>query len=201
MSKHQKKEDLRITKTKIKLSNALIELLKNQSIDTISISNLCDASNISRATFYNNFNSIYDVLNCYLTGLKKQLDDAYAKEKKTTSMTLRNSFDFIIRLAVNHLVTNKNNIKAVLKNNTNSNFHNTIATFFTSSIKEVLMAHEIEMAVLGISISSLASFLSGGISMLLISFIYDDTNKNKDEFVDECSRIIANIFRLNEVRY
>ena len=48
---------------------ALIELMKKQQLDKISICQLVDKAGVGRASFYRNFESKKDVLKQYLTKL------------------------------------------------------------------------------------------------------------------------------------
>ena len=45
------------------LADSLFKLLKNNDINDISITKLCNNASISRTSFYNNFNNILDVIN------------------------------------------------------------------------------------------------------------------------------------------
>lgn len=56
------KEDARIVRTKRDLANALEELLKERSIEDISIKDITDKALISKNTFYNNFNDKNELL-------------------------------------------------------------------------------------------------------------------------------------------
>ena len=74
------KEDQRIIKTKEKFSQALISLLKEKSVQDIKISELCERAHISRATFYNNFTTIEDVLNYYIEKFEVPLEAALERD-------------------------------------------------------------------------------------------------------------------------
>jgi len=54
------------TRSKNKLADALGELLKEKSFDSITITELCSRAKLSRPAFYQNFNSIRDVAARYL---------------------------------------------------------------------------------------------------------------------------------------
>lgn len=56
------KEDARIVRTKRDLANALEELLKERSLEDISIKDITDRALISKNTFYNNFNDKNELL-------------------------------------------------------------------------------------------------------------------------------------------
>ena len=62
MQENQKKEDLRIRRTKKLLSNALFELIKKKPFDKVSVCDICDAAMVHRATFYSHFSDKYELL-------------------------------------------------------------------------------------------------------------------------------------------
>lgn len=67
-----KKDDIRVLRTYSQLVSGLIELLTTKNFDEISVSEICDASGVHRATFYNHFNDKHEFLNfCF----KNKLDD------------------------------------------------------------------------------------------------------------------------------
>ena len=54
-----KKEDLRVRKTKTNLYKALIELMEEKSFEDIKVIDICRVSLINRSTFYDHFNDKY----------------------------------------------------------------------------------------------------------------------------------------------
>ena len=55
--------DKRILKTKNKLKSALVELLQEKKLDTITILELTEKASINRKTFYLHYKNIPSVLN------------------------------------------------------------------------------------------------------------------------------------------
>lgn len=54
--------DRRKRKTRVAIENALLNLMQYKPLNTITISELADAADINRKTFYNNYSSIDDVI-------------------------------------------------------------------------------------------------------------------------------------------
>ena len=75
----RKKVDLRVLKTRKKLESALVNSLQAKPLTAIKVSDLCENAKISRATFYNNFNSVYEVFEAYLVDLLKPMKDEIFK--------------------------------------------------------------------------------------------------------------------------
>ncbi len=57
-----KKENQRIRLTKMMFRNSLISLLQKKSIYQISVTELCNASEMNRSTFYKYYNNVRDIL-------------------------------------------------------------------------------------------------------------------------------------------
>lgn len=77
-SYRSKKIDLRVQKTHKALLDALLTLLRRRNFNDITINDLCSEAFVSRATFYSHFNDKYDLLNYYLTGVRKSvIKDVY----------------------------------------------------------------------------------------------------------------------------
>ncbi|PGX73996.1 hypothetical protein COE31_20935 [Priestia megaterium] len=58
----EKKEDLRVKRTRKLLSKALLSLIENHSFNSISVKEICEEAMVHRATFYKHFNDKYDLL-------------------------------------------------------------------------------------------------------------------------------------------
>lgn len=54
--------DRRVRKSREALKGALLELLSRQSLHEIQVKQLCEAADVNRSTFYNNYSDINDIL-------------------------------------------------------------------------------------------------------------------------------------------
>lgn len=57
-----KKEYRRIRHTKERLRNALVDLLKTENINKLTVTKICNKADVNRGTFYSYFNDVYDLL-------------------------------------------------------------------------------------------------------------------------------------------
>ncbi|WP_336773317.1 TetR/AcrR family transcriptional regulator [Paenibacillus sp. MMO-58] len=69
--------DLRIIKTKRALHEALLALLKNQTLESISVSVLCREAGVNRGTFYLHYNDVGALFDEHLNNLLKDLEESY----------------------------------------------------------------------------------------------------------------------------
>ncbi|KOF10663.1 transcriptional regulator [Planococcus glaciei] len=71
------KSDLRITKTKQALEEALLTLLQEKPLKSISITEICRLAKINRGTFYLHYGQIEDLFEEYYKEIMKDLTDSY----------------------------------------------------------------------------------------------------------------------------
>lgn len=76
-----------ISRAKSWIVNALMKLLKENSLDIITITEICQEADIVRATFYRNFDSKEDILKLYIRIL---INDYFTKLKETSCLDLKN---------------------------------------------------------------------------------------------------------------
>ena len=67
-----RKTDVRVKRTYKQLTNSLIKLLTDKNFEELSVSEICEAADVHRATFYKHFNDKYEFLNfCFDNELSK----------------------------------------------------------------------------------------------------------------------------------
>ena len=62
------------------MTEALLSLMQNRNLDDISISAICDAAGVGRASFYRNFECKEDILRLYISQLFHSCIDSFAQE-------------------------------------------------------------------------------------------------------------------------
>ncbi len=77
---------------------SLLQLLKNQPIDTISIQEIVKQAGVSRSTYYRHFNSKQNVVQCFFTRLLDQHLDSI----RNTPATVEEYFTAIFILFLSH---------------------------------------------------------------------------------------------------
>ena len=77
-------QDLRITRSKRALSDALIELMEERSFDGFSVNDLCERADLNRGTFYNHFRDKDDLLAQLEAEVMDDLDRLQAQMQNLT---------------------------------------------------------------------------------------------------------------------
>lgn len=73
MQGNQRKEDLRIVKTRHALLDSLQRLLEHRSFARLTVNDLCEEARISRTAFYAHFCDKYDLLEYWLKSLESKM--------------------------------------------------------------------------------------------------------------------------------
>lgn len=169
------KEDLRIVKTKEKLCNALISLLKEVPISKIKISELCKMADISRATFYNNFNSIEEVLSYYISLFEEPWEEKMKKEIEATTLdepgALAKIWMGFIFPVIAELEKRKKDFCDILNTQSvSSDFYNAILNMVTGQTKKMLSVYKTQYK-LGIPDEIAIAYSAGGLCNLTIQLL------------------------------
>lgn len=108
------KTDRRIKYTKMMLKDALVQLMQEQHISSISIKSLCDIADINRSTFYAHFNDQYDLLHYIEQEVMANLEQYLEKQEFNDHSPL--SAQVLTRI-LEYAKTNADLFKALLSEN------------------------------------------------------------------------------------
>lgn len=113
-----KKEDIRITKTKKYLYEGLLTLMKDKTFEEIKVSDICTIALINRSTFYDHFNDKFELLDSLINDLEKGLIEKLKENTKLSSS--KEYYMETIKLFLDHAEENLSVYSAILKKNNNS---------------------------------------------------------------------------------
>lgn len=128
-----KKEDLRVIKTKKSLYDGLIMMMKDKPFEDIKVSDICKVALTNRSTFYDHFNDKYELL----YALMKDLEDSLVSKLKTNT-NISNSKEFYLKtieLLFEHVNENISIYSSILKNNNNSVAYDMIRDTLMKDVK------------------------------------------------------------------
>lgn len=182
------KEDLRIIRTRKLLSNTLLDMMEEESIEKISVIDLCNKAMVNRATFYAHFEDKYHLLSFALEELK---DDLYAKFTKDTKLTTPNeTINSVMIMAVDFFFDQHNHIANIIRNNRGGKVVSTIQDSIAHSIKYQLSKYK-DTYEIKIPLQLIASFIAGGMLNTALWCIDNPEKYSKEEFVAYASCPIA----------
>ncbi len=156
-------KDKRVAKTRDKLSSSLLEELKTRPLYAIKVSDLCHDANISRATFYNNFDSREEIVLLILDGLLSPLRIKCEEVSKEVVSPWQKRKEFV-SFSVDSLSSYYSIFSKIVKDSSVPLFDR-LYSFFDASLSSLLHGQEKEIALLpfGLFVCKYASILTGSI--------------------------------------
>lgn len=188
------KTDLRIIKTKKKLSQALIDLLQEKNYESIKISDLCQKAGISRATFYNNFIDIDDVMNYFFDSVEDRIRTLFLSQLRQTNHSFTDAYKSLIRMVISTIVSDENHIFSILSQNSAARVYVALQDFIDDCIKMLVDYYKDQ--IVGFSSGIIASYLAGAFTGIIYYLLHHpEEAKNMDEVEQTVFNITAPIFR------
>lgn len=184
----EKKEDLRVKKTKKNLYVALIKLMEDKSFENIKVSDICSISLTNRSTFYDHFNDKYELLASLIHDLEQELE---TKLKENTSIeTAKEYYMNMIELLICHISENMQIYTSMLKNNNNSIAYD---MFFEALLKDVEKNLNQSSIYKGdIPTPIITTFYVSAVVNVCLLFIKDPKQYKKEEILNYISKLLPN---------
>lgn len=152
--------DKRIKKTQRTLKQTMITLLKEQHIEDITVTDICDKSDIVRRTFYAHFNDKYDLVERIMSDyISDFVEICHFKEQINFKLGNIKWFEYLY---------NNKDIFSVL-------FKSSISALFSKKLETVIykqLENKIAKSVIneGISKSTLLCFLTSAVLGVMVDF-------------------------------
>lgn len=162
-------------RSKDTISKAFLNLLENNNICEITISKICENTNLVRKTFYNNFKTKEEVL-IYIT--KELINNYDSLIKQESSLTLNKAVNLFFKFGKENI----NILKVIINNNLFSVFLDEFNIYFSLLVKNIQLNKEIltdDMNQKYINI-----FNSAGLTNLLKQWILNDFDKSEEEMTN-----------------
>ena len=175
------KPDRRVARTKKAIKNAFAELMSEKEISEITVKDIAETADVNRKTFYNYYNSVYDIVNeienelvlefdSVLSNIdfKQEMQNPYGIFEKLTDI-INQDFDFYSRLMkMNHNANLMQKLYVALKDRMKTSF---------------LSQTEIEESQLNIVVNYM---ISGMLSVYQSWF-----NSDRAESIEELSKTVS----------
>ena len=124
-----RKMDVRVIRTYEQLTASLVSLLTSKTFEELSVSEICDAADVHRATFYKHFNDKYEFLNfCFDNELAKIGFDV--PESECTVESIKENFMYFIKATFEFICSKKAFFSIMLS----KKFSVTLGASFTAAV-------------------------------------------------------------------
>lgn len=180
ISVENKKEDLRIVKTKKLLYTTLVELMKEMPFEEIKVSDICNRALVNRSTFYSHYQDKYDLLQEFVKDIKNTLAIELSKNKEVNSV--RDYYIEMISIFIDHIEENKDIYKSVVVNNKNSITMDIVYDVMNDDINKHIEEFD-EYTNKKIPVDVIVKFYLGAIFNVGIEFLNNNQKYTKDEII------------------
>ena len=189
------KEDLRIQKTRRDLRKSILELLKNNPLEKISVKEICDNAMVNRMTFYKYYEDKYLLLDDALNEIKDNILNTIPNNKTITSIDEASAYYVgILEIVIKYIEDNIDFIYA-LEQNSSIKLINIISYVCESGINDLLVEIN-KIKPLKYSIPVTSSFIYGGFVSALTYIIHHKNTNYKKELNLLIEDLKSNIFKI-----
>lgn len=181
--------DKRVMRTKEKLSEVLLDLMEEKSIDEITITEIVKRADFNRGTFYAHYEKKEDLLEEVVEGMFEQLTEAIWKPYAGLSVVDFNEIPASSIILFDHFLENKRFYRLMMKPSTTYPFH-------TKMIKELnrLFREEFEFPITentpNIDIELFITYRIYGIIGIIQEWIESDFKNSSAYMADQLIQIM-----------
>ena len=162
------------------MSNTLLDMMEEESIEKISVIDLCNRAMVNRATFYAHFEDKYHLLTFALEELKDELYAKFTKEAKLTTPT--DTINSLMVMAIDFFFDKHNHIANIIRNNRNGKVVSTIEESIAHSIKYQLSKYK-DSYDFKLPLQVISCFLAGGMVSTALLCIDNPGKYSQEEFL------------------
>ena len=184
-----KKQDLRVIKTKNLLYQTLIELMKDKTFEEIKVSDICSKAMINRSTFYAHYEDKYELLVDFINNLKEEL--VIELNKNENNLNTREYYIKLISLFLDHIENKKNIYNSIMINNRNSIMMDILLSVVNDDILKKIKSNDINPKVPS---DIIAKFYLGGVINLGVEWLRDSSKYTKEEIIKYLEILIPDIY-------
>lgn len=185
------KEDLRIIRTRRLLMSTLLDMMEEESIEKISVIDLCNRAMVNRATFYAHFEDKYHLLNFALEELKDNIYAKFTKDAKLTTPT--ETLNSLLAMAIDFFFDRQAPIMSIIRNNRNSKVISTIQDSIAQSVKYQLSKYKDSYDV-RVPLQVISGFIAGGMVNVALWCIDNPDKYTKEDFLRYVNIPISNYY-------
>ena len=183
-------KDLRVAKTRYAMTRALAKLLRDKPLEKISITELCNAAQINRKTFYLHFETVQDVFDYILERLRDRYIDIQKQcHDEKGIYDLQTAVEMMLEMIEENLEYSQNLVCGTARD------HLLLST--TEMCTEVRLSYMGEKERHDPVVRRIQHFMNGGYITTIFDWLCSDDEMSGKELAD----ISNNLFLLIRSKY
>ena len=191
-----KKDDLRVIKTRKLIYQTLLELMKEKTFEEIKVSDICSKAMINRSTFYAHYEDKYELLVDFLSNLKEEFAHELNESCKE-NLSIREYYIRLISLFLDHIDSKRDVYTAIMVNNRSSIMMDILLSVVNDDILNRFKKTDINLKV---PTEVISKFYLGGVINIGMEWL-SNSSKYTKEIVDELLEIAKNNLEYNDCKF
>ncbi len=189
--------DLRVRRTYSCLLNAMLELLKEKSLEDITVNELCDRAIVGRGTFYKHFSDKYDFFSFSLGEMfEHYLEEA---ENGINDSDPRSYYVAFFKAYIQFVETNREYFGPLTSSSMTSVMLFSTSDTLSQKLENHFQKNMEEGYSLCITPTAAARFLTGAMAQSARYLIEHREEPSKEDFVANMSTLISKLFEEDEI--
>ena len=188
--------DLRTKKTKKLLRESLESLLRDKSLDDITVKEICEHASINRVTFYDHYFNKEELHNEIISQIEHDIIKEFKKDKSI--YYLDKNYKKILRKLVDYFDNNRKHFNVFLSNPKNrllftSQLHKYFMKYLRKGIK--VNDYKIDKKEIDNQILIKSQFISGALIYSFSWWLKDGFDISKEEFLKHICNLLDDLFK------
>lgn len=184
-----KKDDLRVIKTRKLIYQTLLELMKEKTFEEIKVSDICSKAMINRSTFYAHYEDKYELLVDFLSNLKEEFAHELNESCKE-NLSIREYYIRLISLFLNHIDSKRDVYNSIMVNNRSSIMMDILLSVVNDDILKRFKENDINLKV---PTEVISKFYLGGVINIGMEWLSNSNKYTKEEILDYLELLIPDI--------
>lgn len=184
-----KKDDLRVIKTRKLIYQTLLDLMKEKTFEEIKVSDICSKAMINRSTFYAHYEDKYELLIDFLSNLKEE----FARELNDSckeNLSIREYYIRLISLFLDHIDSKRDVYNSIMVNNRSSIMMDILLSVVNDDILKKFKENDINLKV---PTEVISKFYLGGVINIGMEWLSNSNKYTKEEILDYLELLIPDI--------
>ena len=188
--------DLRTKKTKKLLRESLESLLRDKSLDDITVKEICEHASINRVTFYDHYFNKEELHNEIIAEVEHDIIKEFTKDKSI--YYLDKNYKKILQKLVDYFDNNRKHFNVFLSNPKNrllftSQLHKYFMKYLRRGIK--VNDNKIDKKEIDNQILIKSQFISGALIYSFSWWLKDGFDISKEEFLKHICNLLDDLFK------
>ena len=188
--------DLRTKKTKKLLRESLESLLRDKSLDDITVKEICEHASINRVTFYDHYFNKEELHNEIISQIEHDIIKEFKKDKSI--YYLDKNYKKILQKLVDYFDNNRKHFNVFLSNPKNrllftSQLHKYFMKYLRKGIK--VNDYKIDKKEIDNQILIKSQFISGALIYSFSWWLKDGFDISKEEFLKHVCNLLDDLFK------